>query len=210
MSKEFLRHYPYTFELDGEPVTVHIKRMNFEEAQDFYIRVADLEETVLAKQFYRRDGAEQEKDDSGNYKISFDELCQRRIAEMPPKDQEEVRLAEKAQIKEQNEFLAESIKRFIPHVEPGLIDVHPDGSKHPVTNGTELLDILGGRRDDILRLYAAIFVENRLSPRQKKIWKSRAGSSTSLERQETDLPGQKQETTVESAETGVYVGHVDA
>lgn len=208
--QEFLRHYPYTFELDGEPVTVHIKRMNFQEAQEFYLRVAELEETVYAKQFYRREGVEQETNGNGEYKMSFEDLCQRRIAEMSAEEQTEIRSAEKERIKEQNEFLGECIRRFVVHVEPGLVDIHADGSKHPVTNGDELLEVLGARRDVVLKLYAAIFAENRMTAEQKKIWKSPAGSFTSSKEQKKDQDGQKQRTTVASAENEGSAENVDA
>jgi len=106
MSKEFLRHYPYTFDLDGESVTVHIKRMTFEESQEFSFRSVELEKTVLEQRIYRKEGVEQERDDKGTYKIPFEELCQQRLAEMPPEDRAEIEAAQIARLKEQSEFLA--------------------------------------------------------------------------------------------------------
>ena len=201
MSKEFLRHYPYTFDLDGEPVTVHIKRMTFEESQEFSFRSAELEKTVLEQRIYRREGVEQERDGKGKYKITFEELCQQRLAEMTPEDRDEIETAQIARLKEQSEFLAESIKRFIIHVEPGLIDVHPDGSKHPVIDGTGLLEIIGGQRDVHLGLYQAIFAENHLNARQKKAWRSLAGFSDSSNGHKKDRRGRKRKTTAGDAET---------
>ena len=210
MSKEFLRHYKHTFDFDGESVTVHIKRMSFEESQDFSLRSVAFEKTVLEQRIYRRDGVEQEKDVEGNFKISFEELCQQRLAEMPAEECAEIEAAQNVKLKELAQFMAECMKRFIIHVEPGLIDVQQDGSKHPVTNGEELLEIVGGRRDIHNYLYQAIFAENHLSAHQKKTWRSLVGSSPSSTQPKKDRTGQKRKTTAKSAGTSGSAGNVAA
>lgn len=207
MTKEFLRHYKYTFDLDGEPMTVHIKRMTFEESQDFSLRSTELEKTVLEQRFYRKPGVEQEKNDKGEYKISFEELCQQRLGEMSAEERAEIEAAQNAKLKELSEFMAECVKRFIVHVEPGLIDVYPDGSRHPVTNGEELLEIIGARRDIHNYLYQAIFAENHLSAQQKKTWRSLVGSSLSSTQPKKDRAGRKRKTIARSAGTSGSAGN---
>ncbi len=199
MSKEFLRHYPHTFNLDGESVAIHIKRMTFEESQEFFFRSAELEKTVFKERVYRHQGAEQEKDEKGAYKISFEELCQQRLSEMSVEERAEIEAAQTARIKEQAEFMAECMKRYVIHVEPGLVDVHPDGSKHPVTNGEELLEIVGARRELHLQLYQAIFAENHLNAHQKKALQLLATSKPSSIQPKKDRVGRKRKTTAKSA-----------
>ena len=208
MTKEFLRHYKYTFDLDGESVVVHIKRMSFEESQEFSLRSVELEKTVLEQRFYRMDGVEQEKDEKGKFKINFEDLCQQRLAEMPPKERAEIETAQNAKLIELGKFTAECVKCFVVHVEPGLIDVHQDGSKHPVTNGEDLLEIIGARRDIHNHLYQAIFAENHLSAHQKKTWRSLAGSSPSSAPPKKDRAGRKRKTTAKSAGTSGSVKDV--
>jgi hypothetical protein len=207
MSKEFLRHYKYKFDLDGELVTVHIKRMTFEESQEFSDRSGELEKTVLEERIFRGGGTEQEKDEKGNFKISFGELCQQRLGEMSSAERADIENVQTDRIKQQTEFMVDCIKRFVMHVEPGLIDVYPDGSKHPVTNGEELIEIIGARRDLHLELYQAIFAENHLSAHQKKAWKSLAGSSPSSKPPKKARAGRKQKTTAGSAEISDSAGN---
>ena len=207
MSKEFLRHYKHTFDLDGESVVVHIKRMSFEESQEFSLRSLAFEKTVLEQRIYRRDGVEQEKDVKGNFKISFEELCQQRLAEMPAEECAEIEAAQNAKLKELGEFTAECVRRFIMHVEPALIDVQPDGSKHPVTNGEELLEIIGARRDIHSHLYQAIFAENHMTANQKKTWRSLAGFLPSSKQPKKDRAGRKRKTTARSAATSGSAGN---
>ncbi len=210
MSKEFLQHYKHTFDLDDELVIVHIKRMTFGESQEFSLRSAELEKTVLEQRIYRKEGIEQERDGEGKFKINFEELCQQRVAEMPAEERAEIEAAQNAKLKELAEFMAECVKCFIVHVEPGLIDVHPDGSKHPVTNGEELLEIIGARRDIHNHLYQAIFAENHLSAQQKKTWQSLAGSSPSSIQPKKDRVGRKRKTTARSAGTSGSAGNAAA
>lgn len=202
MTKEYLPYYVHQFELDGETVTVHIKRMDYGEYQDFSFRSAELEKTVLEERVFRNpEGPEQAKDDDGKFILGWEEICQRRLHEMPAEQREEIEKEQAARLREQDDFLRECIERYITHVEPGLVDVHHDGSKHAVKDGKGLVQITGGRRPVHLLLYQAIFAENHLDERQKKALKLAAGSSTSSAKSKTARRGRTRETTAESAVT---------
>lgn len=207
MTREFLRYYKHTFDLDGEAVTVHIKRMTFEEWQDFSGRSAELEKTMYEQRIYRKEGAEQELDEKGQFKMSFEEVCQRRIAQMSEEERAEIEAAQNAKLKELTEFMADSITQFIIHVEPGLVDIDSDGSKHPVANGAQLLDIIGARTDLHNYLYQAIYAENNFDAQKKIAWRSVAGFSSSSREPKKDQAGRKRKTTAGSAGTSDSAGN---
>ena len=202
MSREYLPYYVHQFDLDGEQVTTHIKRMDYGEFQEFSARSAALEKTVLDERIFRDlDGHEQAKKKDGTYVIGWDELCQRRLQQMSADERAEIEEAQTKRLKEQDDFLRECIERYIIHVEPGPVDVHPDGSKHPVVDGKGLIAITGGRRTLHLQLYQAIFAENHLDEHQKKELKSQPGSSISSSERAQDRPGPRRETTAANAES---------
>ena len=202
VSKEFLPYYVHRFELDGEPVTIHVKRMSYGEFEEFSAGSTALEKTVLDERIFRDlDGAEQAKKEDGTYAIGWDELCQRRLHQMSADERAEIEEAQTKRLKEQGEFLRECIERYIIHVEPGLVDVDANGSKHPVVDGNGLIAITGARRMLHLELYQAIFAENHLDERQKKVLRSQHGSSISSSESDQARPGPKQETTAPNAGT---------
>lgn len=211
MTREYLPYYPYEFELDGERVKIHIKRMSYGEFQEFSATSTRLEKTVLEERVFREpDGPEQAKNEDGSYVIPWEELCQRRLQQMSAEERDEIDQATNARLEEQERFLRECIERYVVHVELGLVDVHPDGSKHPVTDGRGLLAITGGRRALHLELYQAIFAENNLDEREKKVLRSQRGFSTSSNEQKKVQDGRKPETTAGSVETEASAGNVAA
>lgn len=202
MSREYLPYYVHQFELDGEQVTIHIKRMDYGEFQEFSARSGALEKTVLDERIFRElDGHEQAKKKDGTYVIGWEELCQRRLQQMSADERAEIEEAQSKRQKEQDDFIRECIERYIVHVEPGLVDVHADGTKHPVVDGKGLIAITGGRRTLHVQLYQAIFAENHLDEGQKKVLRSQLGSSISSNEHDQDRPGLRRGTTAANAGT---------
>ena len=202
MSREYLPYYVHQFDLDGDPVTVHIKRMDYGEFQEFSARSSALEKTMLDERIFREmDGPEQAKKEDGAYVIGWEELCQRRLQQMSANERTKIEGAQTKRLKEQDDFLRECIERYIVHVEPGPVDVHDDGSKHPVVDGKGLIAITGARRSLHLQLYQAIFAENHLDEHQKKVLRSQLGSSISSSEHDQEPPGPRQGTTAANAAT---------
>lgn len=211
MTKEYLPYYVHKFELDVEQVTIHIKRMEYAEFQEFSARSAALEKTVLDERIFRElDGTEQVKKEDGAYVIGWEELCKRRLHQMSADERKEIEESQTKRQEEQDEFLRECIEKYIVHVEPGLVDVRADGSKHPVADGKGLITITGGRRMLHIQLYQAIFAENHLDERQKKVLRSQLGSSISSSEPAQDRPGPRRGTTAANAGTADSASNGDA
>ncbi|KKK48170.1 hypothetical protein LCGC14_3147830, partial [marine sediment metagenome] len=193
---------------DGEQVLIHIKRMDYGEFQEFSARSTDLEKTVLDERIFRElDSHEQAKNEDGAYVIKWEELCRRRLQKMSVKERAEIEDAQTQRLKEQDDFLRECIERFIIHVEPGLVDIHDDGSKHPVIDGKGLIAVTGARRMFHLELYQAVFAENHLDERQKKVLRSQSGSSISSSEHDQVRPGRRRRTTAANAVTEGSAGN---
>lgn len=203
-------YYPVTITVDGEEIALRIKRMSMEEHSEFSIRFAKVGIPTYMRFVSRRNsGAEQERDDKGEYMIPFEKIAENRLNEMSTEKRAEYQAAAESDEAEAKKFLTYACEQFVT-VERGLIEESADGTEQSVTEGLDLLRIFGARRDVIQRILEAVRCENELDVDQKKAWRSPADSSLSSTAPHLDQAGQKPETTAPPAETEDSAGNGDA
>lgn len=202
--------YPVTLQVDGEEIDLRIKRMTFEEHQEFMARMTKFG-TPTYQRFVSRGTSEkeQERNAEGHYTIPFEELAKTKIAELSPENRAEYEKAQEEDEAEGKEFLIYAFERFAT-VGKGLIEELPDGSEKSVSTGLDLLRIFGARADVIQNVLDAIWKENMLDASQKKALLSPTGSSPSSAGQDQVQAGPKQKTIASPVVTEDFADNGDA
>ena len=202
-------YFPVTLTVDGEEISLRIKRMTMEEHSDFSTRLAKVGVPTYIRFVSRASsGPEQEQNEEGEYLISFEKIAEKRLGEMDAEKRAEYEAAAELDEKQAKEFLAYVAEQFVT-VERGLIEETSEGEKS-VTSGLDFLRIFGARRDVLQQLLEAVRQENELDAEQKKTWRSLIVSSPSSGEQSPDPVGPKPETTAENAATGGSANREDA
>ena len=197
------KSYPFTIDIDGEPVNFLLKRMNYGECLEFRQRARRSGEPTYLR-FIERDPTsipEMERNEDGEYKIPIADLANDKVGEL----RGDKRLEFKAALVEDEETAREFVKwifdKFVKCA-GGLIEEQEDGTDKSVTKGIDIIRIFGAREDVISQIVTAVREENTLSVEQKKILRSASDFLASSPAPEPVPDGTKQETTATSAEQG--------
>lgn len=191
--------YPVTLTVDGEEIVIRIKRMNMEEHSDFTYRFANVGTPTISRFVSRKaSGPEQDRNEKGEFKISFEALAAERLEEFTPEKRTEYEAAIQADELEAKSFLLWVCEQFVT-VERGLLEVTADGKEQTVTEGLDFLRIFGARRDVIQQILEAVQRENEMDLTQKKTWRSPIGSSRILKERPRGRVGKKRKTTAKNA-----------
>ena len=161
-------YYPVTLTIDGEEIMFRIKRMTAEEFSAFADRSARVATPTIARFTSRADsGPEQERDEHGQYRASFEQLCEDRLSTMAADDRERFLAATQADEDEARVFLKEIFEQFVT-VEKGITEETADGREVSVTSGLDVLRLFGARRDVLTLVMQAVHAENTLDETVKK------------------------------------------
>lgn len=202
--------YPVTLIVDGEEIFLRIKRMNFEEKDDYSNKFDKLSEPTINRFVSRASsGPEQEQNSKGAYVVPFDKLAEKRLEGMDIETRTKFDAAVKLDMGHMQEFFEESFERYVT-VERGLIEELADGSEKSVTEGLDFFRIYGARIDVLLQVLEKLLVENTMSAEQKKTWKSPIASLPSSTGRRRAQAGRKRGTTAKPAATEDSAGNGDA
>lgn len=174
------RYFPYTATIDGDEVRLRLSRLNFDEALAFKDGMEDLLRPVI-EQFVSRqpDGPEQERDEKGDYVVSFEAICEQRRTLMTPDQREALREAERAHEARARVLVKDVFTRFVD-VERGPMIEQEDGKERALASGVDFLDWYAMRDTEVwLPVVMALFLENTLNADQKKVWQLPAASRPS-------------------------------
>jgi hypothetical protein len=163
--------------IDDQEATVLVKRLTVAEHARFKAEFARASEPPSNRLLARLpEGPEQERDEAGAYRVSDQEVSERRLREMDPAaraafdklDAEDEAFAE--------DFLQRAIVDYVS-APPGEF-TGPDGE--PVTTGRQLWDLYYARLDVIQLLARTVWTENTLSSVQKNALRSLSAFQLSL------------------------------
>lgn len=170
-------YYPYPIELDGEAVVLRLKRFTDGDAQAF----APMWRAILDKPKVRyavRRPDEMDRDEKGDYRLSFDEIADRRIAELDAEQRSAYERDDEAAETIARGHIIEAIRRWVT-IEQGLLEELEDGSRKTLTSGEDFLRYYGGRWILLSQIVANLAAKNAFGDDQKKVSSSRVASPSS-------------------------------
>ena len=202
-------YYPVTLTIDSEEIVLRLKRMTYDEFSTFTQGMARVATSTIARFVSRAPtGPEQARDEQGRYRLSFEQLCEERLAAMTPDERARFDEAVQADEREAQTFLRDTFEQFVT-VERGLTEETEDGREVSVTTGLDFLRVFGARRDVLLRVIGALQRENTLDARQKKVSPSPSASRTGSRPPARGRAGRRRATTASPAGTAVSAGTED-
>ena len=183
-------YYPVTLNIDGEEITLRVKRMTMEEHSEFSTRLAKVGTPTYLRFVSRASsGSEQEKDEKGRYVIPFEKLAEQKLLELSPDKRDEFEEAAAADEAEAKKFLAWVLEQFVT-VAKGLVEELSDGSERSVVEGLDFLRVFGARQDVLHRVLEAVRRENEEPPTPpspaKAVVSADSETSTTAEEEQTD------------------------
>ena len=156
--------YPVTLDVDGDDISLRVKRMTMEEHSEFSARLVKVGTPTYIRFVSRGNSeSEQERNDDGEYVIPFEKIAEQKIREMTPEQRAELEEASAADEANAKEFLAWVLEQFVT-VEKGLIEELSDGSERSVVEGLDFLRIFGARTDVLQSVLGAVRRENEEPP----------------------------------------------
>lgn len=149
----YSKQNPVTIYIDGEPIRIRVRRMTDEEHQAYMFDWNRLQLRTL-RQVDRR---------AGDEALTDDQVRAKREAEWSVDELATKRERASFEAKEEADFTLSGIRAYVT-VEPGQIQ--DDGED--VTTGEQLVAVFGARTDVITKLSAQVYLQNTLTPEQKK------------------------------------------
>lgn len=211
MAVKVRSYYPVTIPIDDpetgdkQNVKMRVRRLNIEEFAAFSAKFRQSSNHPSRALVARLpDGDEQEKDDTGAFKVSDERVLERRLVEMSDEERARYDAMDAAEETFAREFLRESISIYIT-VESGELFEEKDGKDEPIINGVDLVRLYGARRDVLSALLNAIWSENTLSAHEKKALRSLSDLKRSLTERALVAVGTKPETIAPSVDAPVFV-----
>lgn len=194
-------YFPVPLTIDGEEVVLRIKRMTDDEFGWFAARYTKVATPTITRVVSRApSGLEQERDEQGRYRLSFEQLCEQRLEAMAGEERDRFIALTAEDEKEARAFLREAFETFVT-VERGLTEETLDGREVSITSGADLLRLFGARKDVLMTVLQAILNENTLDARQKKASSSPSASSTGSPALVKGRAGRRRATTAARAGT---------
>jgi hypothetical protein len=202
--------HPFPLMVDGEEISLRIKRMDVDEYSEFRMRYVKVVTPTAMKYFSRAPtGPEQQQNDKGEYILPFEIIVEKRLEHMTMEKRAEYESSLMADEKEAKSFFCYMFDKFVK-VEKGLIEEQADGTEVSVKEGLDLLRIFGARRDVLQQVFAAVREENEMDADQKKASRSPVVSSRTSTGRRRVRAGKKRGTTAKRVETGDSADNVAA
>lgn len=181
------RQYPATVTIDGEPIRLQVKKLTIDEWGRFvhefqrFGLIATQETLELEPR-------------SGEETLTPDEIRAKRYGALAPEQRAARDTEALVETTRGDAFAREAIEQYLT-LEPEQI--FDEDQKTSLTTGADLVVHFGARIDVLRDLLAEIYVQNKLSAQEKKVWSSRRASPPTSRAPED--PGERPASTAAPA-----------